>query len=94
MKTIPNFENDILRVSMKIATDFPELFKYLDETPLKTSTMEMDFINNENLNEYYDSLVVILDKYSMTHQLKNGKKLTPMIPISESTKSHKYDNSI
>jgi hypothetical protein len=67
MKTIADLEHDILDITMKINTDFPELSKYITETPVKVSEKDTDFINNKDLKEYHDSLTEMVKKYSKTH---------------------------
>jgi len=86
MKTIADLEHDILDITMKINTDFPELSKYITETPVKVSEKDTDFINNKDLKEYHDSLTEMVKKYSKTHvdtrEINHtGKTLIPTNPL-------------
>jgi hypothetical protein len=67
MKTIADLEQDILDITMKINTEFPELSKYIIETPVKFSEKDTDVINNKDLKEYHSSLTEMVKKYSETH---------------------------
>ena len=65
MKTKLEWEEDIIELSTKINSEFPELAKYIDEIPL-VETKSND-VNLKNLKEYYRSLQNILTRYSKTH---------------------------
>jgi len=70
MKTEKELSGDILEITMTIEKKYPELSKYLEETPFhtgKTSTCD-ETINN--LKEYFNSLDVLLKNYSITHESK------------------------
>lgn len=68
MKTKHELEKDITDVTNKIQVEFPELLKYINEMPIKDSDEEE--INNKNLEEYYNSLTGLLNKYAQTHVKK------------------------
>ena len=65
MKTKHELEKDITDVTNKIQVEFPELLKYINEMPIKDSDEEE--INNKNLEDYYNSLKGLLNKYAQTH---------------------------
>jgi hypothetical protein len=67
MKTIIEIEQDILDITMKIQKEFPEISKYSSEMPVKTSDKDSDDVHIKNLNDYYNSLVVMIEKYAQTH---------------------------
>jgi hypothetical protein len=67
MKTKTELENSIISVTTKINQKFPELTKYINEMPVNISENNQEEINTKNLNEYHNSLVELLEKYSKTH---------------------------
>ncbi len=71
MKTEMDWNQDILRITMEIDQKFPELTKYINEIPVKIPEKDNKRINTKNLEDYYFSLVDIVNKYSKTH---TGKK--------------------
>ncbi len=75
MKTETDLEKEIIHITMKIHMEYPELSKYLEEMPINVSENE-DAINNNNMKEYYNSLVELLAEYSKTHEA-NKEKNTP-----------------
>lgn len=68
MKTISNWEEDILNITMKMQNEFPELSKYLSEMPQNFSGNDKDVINIRNMEAYYNTLADVLEEYSKTHQ--------------------------
>ena len=82
MKTQMDWDKDILGIIIEIQQKFPELVKYLNEIPIKFSEKESEEINIKNLNDYYNSLMNVVDKYSKTHDAKQTIKNTK---IKEST---------
>lgn len=71
MKTTDEWEEEIMKVTMKIQKQFPELSKYISEMPENFSRTDKKTINKKNLKEYHDSLVEILKEYSKTHSAEN-----------------------
>lgn len=71
MKTENEINQDIISVIAKITREFPELVKYINEIPLQITppTKSSDLKNSE---EYYNSLIEILKKYSKTHEATNS----------------------
>lgn len=63
MKSENELYSDILNVTMKIKTQFPELSMYILEMPITIPNVENPKINQEVLQEYYDSLSVLLKDY-------------------------------
>lgn len=70
MNITSNLGNDMNFVITKIYTQYPELSKYFEEIPFKFSDNDSDAIQNKNLLEYYNSLVLLCNKYAVTHRLK------------------------
>lgn len=67
MKTKSELERDILLTTMKIREEFPELSKYLIETPIKFTGNDKNGINSNSLKDYNDSLYEILIRFSKEH---------------------------
>lgn len=67
MKTKTELDQDILNITLKINQEFPELAKYLQEMPVTVPDNDNSKVNLNSLNEYYDSLVVMMKNYSKTH---------------------------
>ncbi|MFE3867232.1 hypothetical protein ACFX5E_03975 [Flavobacterium sp. LS2P90] len=64
MKTEKEIEEAILKITMKINTEYPELSKYLEEMPVTIPDIKNPEINIKILQDYYNSLDSILKKYS------------------------------
>ena len=52
---------------MKIQNQYPELSKYLAEMPVTIPDVKTPEINIKNLQEYYNSLLALLNKYTPNH---------------------------
>jgi hypothetical protein len=63
MKTVAEINSDILKISLKIQNDFPELSLFLSEMPITIPNEASPKVNIASLSEYYDSLKTILKKY-------------------------------
>lgn len=63
MKTEKELNDDIVKMTMKIRNEHPELIKYLDELPLTIPDKSSPEINCKILEDYYQSLRKILKKY-------------------------------
>jgi hypothetical protein len=64
MKTEIEIEEAILKITMKIKTEYPELSKYLEEMPVTIPDNKNPEINIKTLQDYYNSLESLLKKYS------------------------------
>ena len=67
MKTEKEIEDAILKITMKIQNQYPELSKYLAEMPVTIPDVKTPEINIKNLQEYYNSLLALLNKYAPNH---------------------------
>lgn len=65
MKTETEIEEAILKITMKIRTDHPELSKYLEEMPTTIPDIKNPEINIKILQDYYNSLESLLKKYTL-----------------------------
>ncbi|WP_308990892.1 hypothetical protein QLS71_012320 [Mariniflexile litorale] len=76
MKTKAELEQDIISITIKIHTEFPELSKYIAEMPENESGRDTDRMSKKNFKEYYNSLLELLLEYSKTHSANNAKNGT------------------
>jgi hypothetical protein len=67
MKTEAQINENIIKMTMTIRNEFPELMKFLNEMPITIPNEESPEINNKILQEYYDSLETLLRKYAPNH---------------------------
>lgn len=67
MKTETDLEKEIIVITMKIQSEYPELSKYIKEMPINILESNTDAINNKHMEEYYNSLVELLAEYAKTH---------------------------
>lgn len=67
MKTIHQLNDDIQQIMTKIATEYPELTKYIVEMPAKNNEKIDEAITIQDLKNYYSSLESLLKNYSKDH---------------------------
>lgn len=67
MKTEAELSENILKITMTIRNEFPELIKYLNEMPVTIPDVATPEINNKILQDYYESLRDLLRKYAPNH---------------------------
>jgi hypothetical protein len=70
MKTEKELNNDILKITMAIRDNFPELSKYLNEMPVTIPVSNNPEINLKNLQDYFNSLDALFRKYVINHNIK------------------------
>lgn len=70
MKTEKELNSDILRITMAIRDNFPELSKYLNEMPVTIPVSNNPEINRQNLQDYFNSLDALFRKYVINHNIK------------------------
>jgi hypothetical protein len=69
MKTEKELNADILAITMIIQERFPELSKYLAEMPATIPNVSSPEITTKTLQDYYDSLKILLKDYDINHSL-------------------------
>jgi len=62
-----DLNSKILKITMTIKDDYPELSKYLDEMPVTIPSEKDPEVTINLLKGYYESLYSILNKYKMEH---------------------------
>ncbi|HAQ21414.1 MAG TPA: alpha/beta hydrolase [Prolixibacteraceae bacterium] len=66
-KLILDLNSKILKITMTIKDDYPELSKYLDEMPVTIPSEKDPEVTLKLLNEYYESLQALLNKYKIEY---------------------------
>ncbi len=69
METEQEINAKILKVTMVIRDNYPELHKYLNEMPVTIPVDSSPEVNVQNLKKYYESIVAIFRNYVAEHQL-------------------------
>ena len=64
MKTANAISNDIVKMTLRIQEDFPELSKYIGEMPVTIPNVANPEITTDNLKDYSESLNELVTKYS------------------------------
>lgn len=67
MKTEKELNAAILDITLKIKGQFPELSKYILEMPDTIPNMENPEMNRKVLQDYYESLEIMLKDYAENH---------------------------
>lgn len=67
MKTEAELNQYIVKITMTIRNEFPELMKFINEMPVTIPNMESPEINVKILQDYFDSLEDLLRKYAPNH---------------------------
>ncbi|MBC7525828.1 MAG: hypothetical protein H7239_15500 [Flavobacterium sp.] len=67
MKTETELNENILKITMTIRNEFPELMKFLNEMPETIPVEQSPEVTNKILQEYYNSLETLLRKYAPNH---------------------------
>jgi len=67
-KTENELSADILKITMTIKREFPELVKYLNEMPVTIPNSPHPEINMKSLNDYYNSLDALVKDYALSHK--------------------------
>lgn len=73
---INKIENDlnlkILKITQKIKSNHPELSKYLEEMPITIPDEKKPELSIKVLQNYFDTLNTILNKYEIEHPEKTS----------------------
>lgn len=70
METEEDINTKIMKVTMVIQENYPELLKYLNEMPITVPIDNNPEVNVKNLQKYYDNLLSLFRNYVAEHQLK------------------------
>ena len=69
MKTENEINKEIIKTTLGIQKDFPELSKYITEMPVTIPNVANPEITTYNLSDYNDSLNELVTKYSKEKKL-------------------------
>lgn len=67
MKTLNQLMQDIIQLTTEIETNYPELYKYLNETPLSLSDTVSKKVQTTELKQYLETLKSQLLHHIETH---------------------------
>lgn len=70
MKTEKKLNERILKITMEIKEKFPELSKFILEMPVTIPIVENPKMNRKVLQNYYDSLDILLKGYIKNSPVK------------------------
>lgn len=70
MKTLNQLMQDIIRLTTQIETNYPELYKYLSETPLTLNDVPEKSVDTTELEQYLATLKSQLLHHIDTHHKK------------------------
>lgn len=71
MVTLKQLMQEIIQITTVIETDYPELYKYLGETPLAISHTKEKTVMIDDLKEYLETLKAQLQHHIETHKNKS-----------------------
>ena len=71
MKRLQQLTKEINELTNKIERDYPELYQYLDETPIDIPSNDYSKLDTKNFSEYLDSLKELLKHHIETHDKKS-----------------------
>lgn len=74
METEEELNAKIMKITMVIQENYPELSKFLNEMPVTIPIDNHPKVNIINLQKYYDSLLNLFRKYVAEHQLVNSNR--------------------
>lgn len=67
MKTLQDIENQIIRLTLSIEVNYPELYVNLDENPMTIPSKDNPDMNIAIMEDYLESLKQILKQYIKIH---------------------------
>jgi hypothetical protein len=70
MKKIQKLMNEIVQITSNIESNYPELHRHLNETPITIGDCGPDEICTEDLENYLESLKKQLLNHIQTHKVK------------------------
>lgn len=74
MDTEEELNEKIMKITMVIHENYPELSKFLNEMPVTIPIINRPEVKVHNLENYYNSLVSIFRNYVAEHQLVNSNR--------------------
>ncbi|MGB2759884.1 MAG: hypothetical protein ACSHXG_14400 [Maribacter stanieri] len=68
MKKLHKILNEITELTLNIETNYPELYRSLDENPLTLPVIQHPHMDKEIMQEYLESLKQLLNHYLDEHK--------------------------
>lgn len=75
-KAISEINNEILEISTRILSNYPELHPYLNEMPVSIPDERNPELTLQQLTAYRDSISILLEKYILEMQVRKDAKNT------------------
>jgi hypothetical protein len=70
MKTLTKLLTEITQITTNIETNYPELYRSLDENPLTIPATDHPHIDKQIMENYLESLKQLLKHHLETHNIK------------------------
>jgi hypothetical protein len=70
MNSLKTIENKVLKLILLIENEYPELYMFLDETPVTIPSINNPKINFKIMEDYFESLKQLLKHHIETHNKK------------------------
>ena len=67
MRTLQDIEDQIIRLTLSIKVNYPELYATLDENPITIPSKTNPELDKISMEDYLESLKQILKQYTKTH---------------------------
>ena len=68
MKALHKIMEEVIKLTTRIETEYPELYKFLDETPMSIGKHPEKEVTIEDLKNYLETLKTQLQEYIKTHR--------------------------
>jgi hypothetical protein len=72
MKELHKILNEITQLTTNMETNYPELYRSLDENPMTLPISKHPHIDKVVMQEYLDSLKELLESYVAEEKIKNN----------------------
>tara|TARA_R110000868_G_scaffold214423_2_gene464516 strand:+ start:211 stop:441 length:231 start_codon:yes stop_codon:yes gene_type:complete len=76
MKKLQELTKEINELTLRIEQEYPELYKYLDETPVTIPCCEHPELTVKTFSDYLDSLKNLLQNHIETHKKENNERVS------------------
>ena len=73
MKSLHNILTEITQLTTNIETNYPELYRSLDENPMTLPVMSHPRMDKKVMEEYLESLKQLLEHYLEEYEIKNNR---------------------
>lgn len=70
MNSLKTIENKVLKLILFIENKYPELYTFLDETPVTIPSINNPDMNKKIMEDYFESLKQLIKHHIETHKEK------------------------